>query len=60
LVVALILITGEFTNVFGNGLVAWLWDCLLPWAVIALVIGLPILGIVGMTRLVHRPRESST
>jgi len=50
---------GQFTNVFGKGLVAWLWDCLLPWVVIALVIGLPLLGIVGLTRLTHRSREST-
>ncbi len=62
LVVAFIWCAGAFANGlgegFGKGLVAWLWDCLLPWVMIALVIRLPLLGIGGLMGLSYRPRES--
>jgi hypothetical protein len=61
-VVALLCIAGTSANGLGwglsKGLVAWLWDCLLPWVMIALLIGLPLLGMGALMGLGHRPRES--
>lgn len=62
-VVALLCIAGTFANgprwSLSKGLVAWLWDCLLPWVMIALLIGLPLLGMGGLMGLGHRPRKIS-
>jgi hypothetical protein len=58
LAVAFAWIASTFTNGLDKGLVAWLWDCLFPWVMIALVVGLPLLGVGGLLGLGHRPRES--
>lgn len=60
-VVAFLCIAGIFANGLGwglsKGLGAWLWDCLLPWVMIALLIGLPLPGMGGLMGPRPRPGE---